>query len=153
MRAELSLYRHPEGRIQRWALTLAAYEYTLLWHPTQQHESADAMSRLPLPEKPLETPLPAELVLLMEHLEESPVTATQIRMWTRTAPLLSRVSRYLHEGWPDQCDDQLKPYWCRKMELSLHDDCLLWGKPRPHTTSRPRGCAIGELHARHPGIF
>ena len=105
------------GRIQRWALTLAAYEYTLLWRPTQQHENADAMSRLPLPEKPLETPLPAELVLLMEHLEESPVTATQIRMWTRRDPLLSRVSCYLHEGWPDQCDDQLKPYWCRKQSF------------------------------------
>ena len=62
----------------------------------------------------------AELVLLMEHFEESPVTATQIKM--RRDPLLSWVSRYLHEGWPDQCDDQLRPYWCRKMELSLHDD-------------------------------
>ena len=89
--------RDPFGRIQHWALTLAAYEYTLLWRLTQQHENADAMSRLPLPEKPLETLLPAELVLLMQHLEESPVTATQIRMWTRRDPLLSQVSCYLHE--------------------------------------------------------
>ena len=63
------------GRIQHWALTLAAYEYTLLWCPAKQHENADAISHLPLPEKPLETPLPAECVLLMEHLEESLVTA------------------------------------------------------------------------------
>ena len=47
----------PSRRIQRWALTLAAYEYTLSWRPTKQHENADAMSRLPLPEKPLEIPL------------------------------------------------------------------------------------------------
>ena len=60
-------------------------------------------------------------------LHRHQVTATQIRMWTRKDPLLSRVSRYLHEGWPEQCDDQLKPYWCHKTELSLHDDCLLWG--------------------------
>ena len=139
------------GRIQRWALTLAAYEYTLLWRSTKQHENADAMSRLPLPEKPLKTPLPAELVLLMEHLEESPVTATQIRMWTRRDPLLSRVSRYLHEGWPDQCDDHLKPYWCRKMELSLHDDCLLWGS-RIIIPPPGREVLLGELHAGHPGI-
>ena len=26
------------GRIQCWALTLAAYEYTLSWRPTQQHK-------------------------------------------------------------------------------------------------------------------
>ena len=86
------------GRIQHWALTLAAYEYTLSWPPTKQHENADAMSCLPLPEKPLETPLPAELVLLMEHLEESQVTATQIRMWARRDSLLSRVSCYLCKG-------------------------------------------------------
>ena len=122
-----------------------------MWRPTKQHENADAMSRLPLPEKPLETPLPAELVLLMEHLEESPVTATQIRMWTRRDPLLSRVSRYLHEGWPDQCDDQLKPYWCRKTELSLHDDCVLWGS-RVIIPPPGREVVLGELHAGHPGI-
>ena len=139
------------GRIQRWALTLAAYEYTLFWCLTKQHENADAMSRLPLPKKPLETPLPAELVLLMEHLEESPVAATQIRMWTRRDPLLSRVSRYLHEGWPDQCDDQLKPYCCHKMELSLHDDCLLWGS-RVIIPPPAREVVLGELHAGHPGI-
>jgi len=138
------------GRIQRWSLTLAAYEYTLLWRLTQQHENADAMSRLPLPEKPLETPLPAELVLLMEHLEESPVTATQIRMWTRRDPLLSQVSRYLHDGWPYQCDDQLKPYWCRKMEL-LSMMTVYFGEAASSATSRPR-VVLGELHPGHPGI-
>ena len=89
------------SRIQRWALTLAAYEYTLAFCPTNQHENADAMSRLPLPEKLLRTPIPAELVLLVKQLDDSPVTASQIRTWTRRDPLLSTVSRHLNEGWPD----------------------------------------------------
>ena len=88
--------KHPNN--SSFVHSLAAYEYTLLWRPTKQHENADATSRLSLPEKSLETPLPAELVLLIEHLEESPVTATQIRMWTRRDPLLSR---YLNTSMTD----------------------------------------------------
>ncbi|PIK36208.1 hypothetical protein BSL78_26960 [Apostichopus japonicus] len=38
------------ARIQRWALTLAMYEYNLKFKPTDAHANADAMSRLPLPE-------------------------------------------------------------------------------------------------------
>ena len=37
------------ARIQRWALILAMYEYTLQFKSTTQHSNADALSRLPLP--------------------------------------------------------------------------------------------------------
>jgi len=90
------------SRIQRWALTLAAYEYTLVFRPTTQHGKADAMSRLPLPQKPKETPLSAEFILLVQHLEQSPVTASHIKTWTRRDPLLAHVSRHFHEGRPPE---------------------------------------------------
>ncbi len=113
------------GRIQQWALTLSAYEYTLVFRTTAQHGNADALSRLPLPDQPKETPQPAETIYLMEHLEKSPVTSTHIKAWTRRDPLLSQVVRHLQEGWPDHCSDpELKPYWHRQAELSLHDGCL-----------------------------
>ena len=63
------------GRIQRWALTLTSFEYTLEFHSTSQHSNADALSRLPLPEAPSKVPTPAELVLLIQHLEEATITA------------------------------------------------------------------------------
>ena len=47
------------GQIQRWALKLATYEYTLRFQPTNQHANADVLSRLPLPEKPEHVPVPA----------------------------------------------------------------------------------------------
>ena len=37
------------ARIQRWALTLAAYNYTIKYKPGIEHGNADALSRLPLP--------------------------------------------------------------------------------------------------------
>ena len=66
------------GRVQRWSWMLANYEYTMKFRPTQQHGSADALSRLPLPQVPQETAVPAELVLLMETLDDMPITAEHI---------------------------------------------------------------------------
>ena len=61
------------GRIQRWALTLSMYEYLLIFKRTADDGNADAMSRLPLRDTAPEVPEPAEMVLLMEKLEASPV--------------------------------------------------------------------------------
>ena len=36
------------GRIQRWALTLVAYQYMIAFCPTAAHSNADAISRLPI---------------------------------------------------------------------------------------------------------
>ena len=46
---------HASGRIQRWALALAGYEYTFTVRSTTAHGNADALSRLLLPES-IETP-------------------------------------------------------------------------------------------------
>ena len=68
----LSLPNEPKGvsqqgsaGIQRWALTLSMYEYTLKFKPTTQHANADALSRLPLPET-VTPPVSPETVLLLE---------------------------------------------------------------------------------------
>ena len=48
--------------IQRWALTLAAYKYTIDYKSGAEHSNADALSRLPLPIAPRTTPVPTENV-------------------------------------------------------------------------------------------
>ena len=45
------------SRIQRWALTLSAYDYNIVFKPGSQHANADVLSRLPLPEHPTSVPL------------------------------------------------------------------------------------------------
>ena len=113
------------GRIQRWALTLAAYEYTLQFRPTEKHGNADAMSRLPLPNIPTTVPLPKEVVLLVEGLQDSPIATDQVQAWTRRDPLLSKVLSYTQKGWPKgEIPAELKPYWHRHTELSVEAGCL-----------------------------
>ena len=114
-------------RIMRWALTLSSYEYTLVFRSTMQHGNADAMSQLPLPKSPREIPDPAEWVLLIEGLKDSPISSAQIRTWTSRDSLLSQVLRSVQQGWPTVVTEELKPYWNRRLELSVYDGCLLWG--------------------------
>ena len=49
------------------------------------------------------------------------------------------------------CIDQLKPFFDRKLELSLQDGCLLWGS-RVIIPPPGRQQILQELHNGHPGI-
>ena len=76
-------------RIQRWALTLSAYEYKISYKAGQTNGNADALSRLPLAEMPNSVPVPGETILLMAHLEGTPVHSGHINEWTKRDPILS----------------------------------------------------------------
>ena len=120
--------KQASSRIQRWAWKLAAYEYTIAFRKSKQHANADALSRLPLKEMPeIVSDLP-EIVLMMNDLNDSPISAKDISDLTKRDPVLSRVYKFTQEGWPGTCDDeQLKPFEHRKSEFSTQDGCLIWG--------------------------
>lgn len=52
--------------IERWAVTLAAYEYTIIYKVGRDHTNADALSRLPLEGGRESMPKEEEKVLLFE---------------------------------------------------------------------------------------
>ena len=139
------------ARVRCWSLLLSAYEYSITFRRTQAHQNADALSRLPLPETQKESPIPPELVLLTEHLEDSPVTASHIRIWTRRDPVLSKVQQYVERGWPSRCDPSLAVYSSKRNELSIHQGCIMWGS-RVVVPSRGRKAVLQELHEGHPGM-
>ena len=68
---------------------LSAYEYAISYKPGEQHANADTLSRLLLPEIPLEVPQPADMVLMMEIIQGSPVSAANIWQWTDRDPTFS----------------------------------------------------------------
>ncbi len=71
------------------------------------------------------------MVLLMENLNDSPVSAKEIAAKTKRDPVMSKVYRFTHNGWPNRCAEELKPYELRKNELSVQD----WGNSCGATTS------------------
>ena len=99
-----------------------------MFRNTTAHANADALSRLPLPESPTTTTTPPEIILLLKHLDESPVTAKDIRTWTSRDPKLSRVLQYVQQGWPSEnVEEDLSNFYSRHQELLVYDGCLLRG--------------------------
>ena len=139
------------SRIKRWSLFLSNYEYQLVFRSTTAHANADALSRLPLPDCPEKVPEEPELVMLAEHLEESPITARDIRVWTQRDPKLARVLQHIQQGWPYSGDSDLEPYSSRRLELSCYEGCILWGT-RVVVPPPGRDAVLHELHEGHPGI-
>ena len=107
---------------------------------------------MPLPVEPAVEITPPELVLLTEHLNNSPVTADRIRVSTRRDPILAQVVQFLQRGWPHVQDNpKIKPYFAKKDELSLYDGCILWGT-RIVIPAPDRDAVLMELHEGHPGM-
>ena len=59
------------ARIQHWTLTLAKYNHTIVYRAGYANGNTDAMSRLPSPHKPENTPVPGEAMLLMDHMDST----------------------------------------------------------------------------------
>ena len=67
------------ARVQHWELMLSAHNYQVQYVPGKENMNADVFSQLLLPVHLKEVPTPEELVLLIENLEISPITLTQIK--------------------------------------------------------------------------
>lgn len=83
------------AKIQRWALTLAAYEYTISYRVGRNNENADALRKLLLNVTPTSVPQMGETMHLMEHLEGTSVNNQQIRDRTKRDPTLSHLVRFI----------------------------------------------------------
>ena len=144
------------GRIQRWALMLAAYDYRIRYRQGKANANADALSRLPLPSPNVQTPQPAELIHLMEHLSATPLSSAQIKAWTDSDPTLVRVRHWVQEGWPEQEPEsmpreELLPYSRRRLELGVEGGCVVWGC-RIVVPSMGRELTLQMFHEAHPGV-
>ena len=139
-------------RVQRWALTLAADEYRIVHKEGKSNANADALSRLPLSISPEFVPVPGETVLLLDHLDHTPISSRHIQEWTRRDPVLSKVYQFTLNGCSHHCPDvQLHPYLSRKAELTIEGGCVLWGN-MVIVPPQGREQVIAELHEAHPGI-
>ena len=142
------------SRIQRWALTLGAYDYTIEHRPGSKMCNADALSRLPLPDQPHDSEIPSlgDINQVLNHLSEHQITSSEIKTWTAKDPVLSRVHHSILHGWPTSVSEpSLRPYSDRRDELSVTDGCVLLGA-RVVVPPPGREFVLEQLHDTHPGI-
>ena len=112
------------ARMQRCALTLQAYSYDVEYRTGSEHCNADALSRLPCKQ----TYSPEAEVFFFSSIDELPISAADISQATRREQVLAQVLKYTLTGWPNYVtDEELKPYFTRKHELSTEQGCLPFG--------------------------
>ncbi len=143
------------SRLQRWAIILASYEFDIVYQPTDEHGNADGLSRMPvgrdLPFEQLKTLHQTVSTIQDEQIQRLPVTADTVREETQKDPLLKRVFEYTQNGWPNQVADNIKSYGRRRLELTTHNGCLLWGE-RVVVPTACRHQVLQQIHEAHPGM-
>ena len=125
---------HASARVQRWAIILSAHSYALVHRPGKEN-SADALSRLPLPYTPDENDtcdidtygIPEEVNVIFSVMDQCNLSSTDIARETEHDETLKTVYRSLLLGLPLKSDETFRPYAIRKNEMSIEKDCILWG--------------------------
>lgn len=137
------------ARMQRWALVLSAYDYNIEYRSSEKHSNCDALSRLPHEESKIGSE--SEIYNVSAIDKDFPITAKEIGKATLMDPGLSKVLDWVMVGWPEVCDEDLKPYYTRRHELSCEQNCILWGS-RVIIPPVFKEKMLEELHWEHPGI-
>ena len=91
--------------------------------------------------------------MLLEYMEQTPVTYQEIIRRTKKDKLLKQVLNYIKNVWPDKCPDTegWHPYFIRRHELGIAEECLLWGR-RVIVPIQGRRKPLEALNEGHPGI-
>ena len=115
-------------RVRRWTLTLSAYNYDIQYKKGSDIPNVDDLSCISLPDLPLFTHTPEELVLMINMLNsESVMNVDVVRKSTRQESALSQVLQWVRWGWPEKDPGGIySPYFSRRHEISVMEGCLMW---------------------------
>lgn len=152
---------HSSSRLQRWAIALMSYDFTVEHKNTESFGHADVLSRLIAShQSPLETIVISSIRvlenevnrILVDAIRVLPVTAEVIERVTKEDKLLLAVSEYLKSSWPAKIDDDLlKIFFNRRESLCEVDGCLLFND-RVVIPLSLQSKILQQLHVAHPGI-
>ena len=85
--------------LQRWCLPISTNDYELCYRAGTANGNADALSRLPLPDRPDSVPTPGEVVCMMQHMNNTTsARVAAIINHTRRGHILSEVLCYMNSS-------------------------------------------------------
>ena len=96
------------ARIQRWAILLFTYNYSLKYRNGSENSNVDFFSRFSSNEKGCSFSVKNEV--FMAKLIHAPVTFKEIGEVSKRDPTISDVIDFVLCGWPSKVNEQIKPY-------------------------------------------
>ena len=137
------------ARIKRWALLLAAYDYTIEFISGKDNVFADFLSRKPIEYKQSAAEQVTVNVMFIE--EDQFLNASVVARETTRDPVLGKVLQFTQQGWPNNLEPQFQPYYSKRLELSHEDGILLWNS-RVVVPESLQALLLADLHAEHLGM-
>ncbi|CAF3680882.1 unnamed protein product [Rotaria sordida] len=119
------------NRLQRWAIYLMGYNYTIRYKPTRSHANADALSRLPVGYDNSFIDNDADQIKYIQTqlIEQWPLKPTEIAPATSNDDTLKSVRHFTLTKWPSSFsrskNPELIPYFNNRHSLSVINDCIL----------------------------
>ncbi|XP_015112270.1 uncharacterized protein K02A2.6-like [Diachasma alloeum] len=141
------------SRVQRYAVFLAAYNFCIKYIKGENNVSADYLSRaFQLSEEEMDS-LEKNEYGYLNFIEEEIVMfdSDLVKSESDKDPVIKKVMEYVLNGWPSDNRTDLVVCECRKLELHVEKDCLMWGHRVVVPTSL-RAMILKELHSSHMGI-
>lgn len=136
------------SRITRWALMLSAYNYDIVYKKGSLISNADGLSRLPMN---CSTGL-SDSLCSFNLCYDVPLTFQNISLATKKDIILSKVIDLTLSGWPNYNKiENLKPYFKRRLELSVEGGCLLVGN-KVIIPQQLQSDILKLFHEEHIGI-
>lgn len=145
------------SRLQRYAIFLSGYDYTIKYRNTKLHGDADGLSRMPQKSRVPDANDSEEDIMDEAHIfqvsqmERLPVTSSQLRKETSKDKLLAVVYDAAMRGWNKPEDKTLLPFYERRNEITVHQGCLLWGI-RVIIPQKLQREILEEIHTGHLGV-
>ena len=145
------------NRLQRWALCLMSYNYTIRYKPTHLHANADALSRLPAGDDFSFVDKESIQIHLIQtdQIQHWPVQPKEIEMATSDDEILKLVKEFTSTGWPSSIEKikklQLISYYNNRHSISNFSGCLMRGT-QVIIPQQLRQRVLQMLHQNHLGV-
>lgn len=142
-------------RMQRWALSMAAFDYKMEYIKGATNHLADHLSRNPNLEKEQQTEDEEEEAACVHYIEGagvSIVSADELKEVTEKDEVLQKVRQYIFNGWPRKLSSgaELKRYFAVREKLCYSKGLILHGD-RLVVPALLRNRILNELHQSHQG--